>query len=453
MHDTIFYYVRTPDDRHTFNLAYESLAASTQATFGTKKQIADFSSGHRKPGKLEEDSPGTPLSDVWEISIIAPIGKERIGYPTQKPEALLERILKLASNPNDVIADFFSGGGTTCAVAQKLGRRWVGCDISRIAVGLTADRIAHILAPKLDDMRRSKRAALARKREMLFDEALESGGAVGPGDTKKRILENSPVSQSGFSVEHWGIYDAHQLAQLSADEFRDFVLACYGARKWTGADQSIHGVKANELIWVAGPRETDMVTARDVRDFAHAVMKNRKPEERLATMIAWNIDPKARAYAEQVMALGRQKPIQLIKIRLWPLAGEEMKAHVTNKYDKYEDFFAFVLPPNIPRIGITRLDKLHYGFDVSEANSMNPGGTIVNVQWDFDFRDGMFSATQGYQLRRKETKSRGENSFIGEMAVEYTFEETEPGTEVVVACRIQDDLGGEGMKVVRLEVE
>ena len=142
-----------------------------------------------------------------------------------------------------------------------------------------------------------------------------------------------------------------------------------------------------------------------------------------------------------------------IKLRLWPLAGDEFRAHDTRKHDKYKDFFAFILPPDIPRFGVTRVSKLKYRFDVSEARSMNTGGKIVNVQWDFDFRDGVFSATQGYQLCRREKKGRGETGFEGETTVEYAFEEVASGSEVSIACRVQDDLGGEGMKTMKLVVE
>jgi len=196
-----------------------------------------------------------------------------------------------------------------------------------------------------------------------------------------------------------------------------------------------------------------VITATDVKNFAQAVMKTRKPEERQAVMIGWGVDPKARVYAEQVMKLGEAKPIQFIKLRLWPLAGDDFKAHVTKKHDKYKDFFAFILPPDIPRIGVTRMGARHYRFDVSEARSMNTGGKIVNVQWDFDFRDGIFSATQGYQLCRKEKKGKGESGFEGDTTVKYTFEHVEPGAEITIACRVQDDLGGEGMKAMKLKVE
>lgn len=403
-----------------------------------------------------DDMPGTPLQSVWtDIPPVSPHALEKIGYPTQKPEALLERIITASTNRNEVVADFFSGGGTTAAVAQRNGRRWIVSDISRVAVALTADRIARILAPNLEEI---KRAAKKMKKdkpasELDFGEIVQNGTLTSVEDAKKKAVEASTMPLTGYTVEHWGIYEINRLTKLSAEEFRAFVVACYGARKWTGADANIQGVKAHELLWVAGPKETDVITATDVKNFAQAVMKTRKPEERQAIMIGWGVDPKARAYAEQVMKLGEAKPIQFIKLRLWPLAGDEFKAHVTKKHDKYKDFFAFILPPDIPRIGVTRMGARHYRFDVSEARSMNTGGKIVNVQWDFDFRDGIFSATQGYQLCRKEKKGKGESGFEGDTTVEYTFEHVEPGAEITIACRVQDDLGGEGMKAMKLKVE
>ncbi len=79
---------------------------------------------------------------------------ERLGYPTQKPEALLTRIIAASSNPGDTVADFFCGSGTTCAVAERLGRRWIGCDISREAVELTARRVSRL---RDHDLSRRKR--------------------------------------------------------------------------------------------------------------------------------------------------------------------------------------------------------------------------------------------------------------------------------------------------------
>jgi len=400
---------------------------------------------------------GQPIQNIWDdIPIVTPHSPERIGYPTQKPEALLERIISASTANDGVVADFFSGGGTTATVAQRIGRRWIASDISRVAVALTADRIARILAPNIDDIKRAaKKAKKEKTKGTLFDlgEVAQDATITSIEESKKKAVEESIMPIVGYTVEHWGIYEINRLTKLSAEEFRAFVVACYGARKWTGADANIQGVKANELLWVAGPKEIDVITATDVKNFAQAVMRTRKPEERQAIMIGWGVDPKARAYAEQVMKLGEAKPIQFIKLRLWPLAGDEFKAHVTRKHNKYQDFFMFILPPDIPRIGVTRLGTLKYRFDVSEARSMNTGGKIVNVQWDFDYRDGIFSATQGYQLCRKEKKDKGESGFEGDMTVEYAFEHIEPGTQVAIACRVQDDLGGEGMKAMKMKVE
>lgn len=405
-----------------------------------------------------DEMPGVPLQSIWNDKPVQPVNSwhsEAIGYPTQKPEGLLSRIIKASSSMGDVVADFFTGGGVTLATAQQLGRRWIGCDISRVAVALTADRIARILAPNLEEIKRLAKKTKAKKKdgELDFGEIASDATLTSVEDSKKKAVEASQMPLTGYTVEHWGIYEINRLTKLSVGEFRAFVLACYGARKWTGSDENIHGVKGNELLWVAGPKESDLVTATDVKNFAQAVMKSRKPEERQAIMIGWNVDPKARVYAEQVMKLGEAKPIQFIKLRLWPLAGDEFKAHVTKKHDKYKDFFAFILPPDIPRIGVTKKGAKHYRFDVSEARSMNTGGRIVNVQWDFDFRDGIFSATQGYQLCRKERKGKGESGFEGDTTVEYTFEHVEPRTEITLACRVQDDLGGEGMLAMKLKVE
>jgi hypothetical protein len=88
------------------------------------------------------NSKGTLLGDVWlDILNVQPQSKERIGYPTQKPEALMERIIKMASNEGDLILDPFMGGGTTMAVADKLHRRWIGIDQSVMAVKVTELRL------------------------------------------------------------------------------------------------------------------------------------------------------------------------------------------------------------------------------------------------------------------------------------------------------------------------
>jgi DNA modification methylase len=89
-----------------------------------------------------QDTKGVPVSDVWDdIPLIAPSSSESVGYPTQKPELLLERIIRGGSTAGDIILDPFSGCGTTVAVAERLGRRWVGIDISTVAMSIMRDRL------------------------------------------------------------------------------------------------------------------------------------------------------------------------------------------------------------------------------------------------------------------------------------------------------------------------
>jgi len=89
-----------------------------------------------------DESIGTPLSNLWiDIPPLNNVIAENAGYATQKPEALIERIIKASSNEGDLVADFFCGSGTTLAVAEKLGRKWIGCDLGRFAIHTSRKRL------------------------------------------------------------------------------------------------------------------------------------------------------------------------------------------------------------------------------------------------------------------------------------------------------------------------
>ncbi len=92
-----------------------------------------------------KDAKGRPVTDLWDdVWRIAPSSNERLDYPTQKPEGLIERIIKASSNEDDLVADFFCGSGTTAAVAEKLGRRWIVSDLGRYAIHTTRKRMLEI---------------------------------------------------------------------------------------------------------------------------------------------------------------------------------------------------------------------------------------------------------------------------------------------------------------------
>ena len=87
---------------------------------------------------------GKPLDSVWDVPILNSSARERTGYATQKPEALLFPIIRASCPQGGIIADFFCGSGTTLAVAEKLGRRWIGCDLGRLGIHITRKRLLGI---------------------------------------------------------------------------------------------------------------------------------------------------------------------------------------------------------------------------------------------------------------------------------------------------------------------
>ncbi len=92
-----------------------------------------------------DESQGSQVQDVWtDLSPLNPMARERTGYPTQKPESLLERIISSSSRPGDLVLDCFAGSGTTAVVAERLARRWIACDLGRFAIHTTRKRLLAI---------------------------------------------------------------------------------------------------------------------------------------------------------------------------------------------------------------------------------------------------------------------------------------------------------------------
>jgi DNA modification methylase len=132
-HDVIFFYSKSK--QKIFN------ADSIRVEYGesTKQQIKNKTTSF---GRIVTGHPlGKIPEDWWTISIINSQAKERLGYPTQKPEALLERIIKASSNENDMILDAYCGCGTTVAVSQRLNRKWIGIDITYQSISLVLKRL------------------------------------------------------------------------------------------------------------------------------------------------------------------------------------------------------------------------------------------------------------------------------------------------------------------------
>jgi site-specific DNA-methyltransferase (adenine-specific) len=143
VHDVMLRYVRDPEQPPRFRQLYEPLAASTTKTWGKQRQraVIDEKGRRRRSSVTDDASPGAPLGDVWDISIIAPVARERTGYPTQKPEALLERLVSACTEPGDLVIDAYAGSGTTMAVCARLERPVVGIDQSPQALAIIRKRL------------------------------------------------------------------------------------------------------------------------------------------------------------------------------------------------------------------------------------------------------------------------------------------------------------------------
>lgn len=167
-------------------------------------ELARSEGGRPQLRRFLDEMPGVPLGSVW--SDIPPVNSqagEDTGYDTQKPELLLERIIKASSNPGDLVADFFCGAGTTLAVAEKLGRRWIGCDLGRWGVHVTRKRLLGIKNCKPFEVLNLGKYERQYWQGVTFGEAKE-----------KPLTEQSLYEYLAFILKLYGAQPVAGLAQL-----------------------------------------------------------------------------------------------------------------------------------------------------------------------------------------------------------------------------------------------
>ncbi len=353
-----------------------------------------------------ENIEGKQVQNLWfDFMAISSQSNERIGYPTQKPEELLNRIILMASDKGDIVADFFVGGGTTAAVAQKLGRRWIASDISKIAVSVTRDRIL---------------------RDIL-----------GKNGSNKEI-QNTLVKTPEIEIKSWGIYEVPELIKLNEDSFRNFIISAYNGRL-TSSGGLIHGYKQAIPLFVGNPSQEKSITEKEVVEFAKYIIKQGNYHQ--GTMIGWGFTPGARNVAQQLEAQ-HAIAIDFVKLQLIPIESNEFKEHITSKNPEYKNLLKFILPPEV-RISHKRINNSEYEFDVSESVSLNPSGKIINVQWDFSYNSERFISTAGYSFLGMKDKKPV-------LKVSYKFSSS---GKKKIACKVQDDEGGEKMEIMEINVK
>lgn len=161
-HQVIFFYNKTADFK--FNPVYTDYSPTTNLDQIFQKRVRDengktvYKTSENGSAELMEEKKGVPLSDVWEMPYLNPKAKERVGYPTQKPILLLERIIKLVTDEGDIVLDPFCGSGTTLVASQILKRRFIGLDQSKEAIELAKQRLENPVKTESELLKKGKDA-------------------------------------------------------------------------------------------------------------------------------------------------------------------------------------------------------------------------------------------------------------------------------------------------------
>lgn len=365
-------------------------------------------------GKIPED---------WWIDIPRLQGNavERIGYPTQKPEALLERIIKASSNEDDVVADFFCGGGTTLTTVQKLKRRFIGCDSSRVAISVSLDRLV-----KIGEDLSGVKSNLSKEEQ------------------KQLKLQGERVPN--IEVLFQGVYPVEKFVNYPQEDFIDFVLSSYGASRNT-ASGITHGYRPPSqqepiLVGPSDPRQS--IDGQDVKSFINEVKEKLEPNKLVsAKIIGWRFDRKIVEYANILERYFYKNNLPL-KLELITLDSKEFRTHILRRLPEVSDAdfsLRFSKPPAIGDIKVKKLTDNEYEFEAVDTFSTNEDGWLVNCQWDFDYQEGHFCANKDYILSREKAKDKE----MGEIfkAILKAKHILDKKGEILIACKVQDNLAGE----------
>lgn len=269
-HDTIFFYTKT--NKYNFNLLKEKSYNRGLKPYRFKgiEEFKDDIGWHTIVG----------MKDWWEIDMVGRTSHERLGYPTQKPEALLERIISASSNKEDVVLDAFCGCGTALAVAHKLGRKWIGIDISPSAIALIKNRMNRItggddrnyevigMPQKIDDLRHFKPYEF---QYWVINEMHGTGSPRKTGDMGidgLSFLEHYPIQVKQSESIGRNVIDNFQTAirrycKADSKNMKGYIV---GFSFGKGAHEEVARVKKEGI-------EITLVTVQDILDKKYSIIK------------------------------------------------------------------------------------------------------------------------------------------------------------------------------------
>jgi DNA modification methylase len=372
-------------------------------------RIVFTSTGTPSIKRFLDEAEGDHVEDIWtDIFPVNAVALERTNYATQKPEALLERILKASSNENDLVLDCFAGSGTTAAVAEKLNRRWITCDLGRFAIHTTRKRLLSI-----DNVRPFVVQNLGKYERQAWQKAEFSGqGAVDSGQQR----------------------------------YREFILDLFKARPITGYSW-LHGVRGGKMVHVGAVDAPISVgdVQNIVAEFKRAVGTGKDaPSKNGVDVLGWDFAFELNEVAKQQAAQANinihfvriprevldKKAVEQGDIRFFELAALEVKISRSARNDKtvtltLEDF---VIPPDdVPQDVQKAIKHWSQWIDYWAVDWDNQGDTFHN-EW------------QTYRTRKNNELQK---------SVAHTYDA--PG-EYTIVVKVIDILGNDTTKTMKVKV-
>lgn len=437
-HDVLLFYVKD-ERRYTINLPEEKSYTRTLPEPHTPSGSKLGVMRDRLCELCEKGSPGqkyrlVTMRDVWsDLRSLFRNDVEMIGYPTQKPESLLRRVISASCPENGVVADFFMGGGTTGSAAVRLGRRFIGCDVSRVAVSVAASRMID-LGEKL------------------------SGITVTTRPDPTLSLKSKVNEIADIRVGYIGSYPMEKFRGIEHAEFAKFILGLYGAMPITTQMQFIHGTANNKLVLSIGPGSPEeRVGLAHVEGAVKETLRQyqkqfNEHEEKILQIIGWSFDPAVDGWRRKAAELLNKRGVPL-QVELVSLASENFRqkifrnvgeSNVDLKFNRLNQLLSFTSAPFAGQIAVRGQNGLSVKFELDGARTMGAGGKLINCQWDFDYNGQRFSQRE-YALQR--TGSSGD--FKAVLEVEHEF--SRAGT-YTIAARVQDNLDGQATTVAQVTV-
>jgi DNA modification methylase/CRISPR/Cas system-associated endoribonuclease Cas2 len=368
-HDSIFLYKK--NNEYIFNKVYrpyKALNATKKLSHGSTKE----SSPETMEVLLER---GTDLEDWWnDIYTTDRVRNELENYPTQKPEALLERIIKASSNANSIILDCFAGSGTTLAVAEKLNRRWIGADCNKGAIQTTIKRLSKI----------KQETNKENKKQDLFKDNLPRGNLVNKSPDILHFRVNNYDFQERFAL-------------------REIIFEKYGIEKIN--DSFFDGALGGELVKIVEFNKP--LTRLEIQEIKDELKNMRSEEERNIIVICSGQEV---ALEAEIAAYNKLLPINKIKIRDIQkdglIAFEPAVANVSIKKDGVKTLVEIknYLSPTI-------LKRLEIDKNLFEEQITDFKAQIDMVLFDFNFDGKVFNVCESDIPAKKKDFIKGKYEF------------------------------------------